>query len=64
MIVIEHDGSIFYGGVSLEQGFIVDNKVFAVDEGGVESFFNNSGKTKNTTQDLLIIMTSLLPKVL
>ena len=37
------DGSISYDGKDLEHGFIVDNKVFVVDEGGVDSFFNNTG---------------------
>ena len=32
-----------YDGRNLENGFIVDNKVFVVDEGGVDNFFNNTG---------------------
>ena len=40
---IAPDGSVDYDGRNLDHGFIVDNKVFVVDEGGVDSFFNNTG---------------------
>ena len=43
ILSIYPDGSISYDGKDLEHGFIVDNKVFVVDEGGVDSFFNNTG---------------------
>jgi hypothetical protein len=43
ILSIDPDGCVNYDGSSLEQGFIVDNKVFVVDEGGVDSFFNNTG---------------------
>ena len=43
ILSVTPNGSVDYDGRTLEQGFIVDNKVFVVDEGGVESFFNNTG---------------------
>ncbi|KAL5260745.1 hypothetical protein ACHWQZ_G010783 [Mnemiopsis leidyi] len=42
ILSVTPNGSVDYDGRTLEQGFIVDNKVFVVDEGGVESFFNNT----------------------
>ena len=44
ILSVTANGSVDYDGRTLEQGFIVDNKVFVVDEDGVDSFFNNTGK--------------------
>ncbi|XP_063679214.1 uncharacterized protein LOC134814847 isoform X2 [Bolinopsis microptera] len=43
ILSIAPDGSVDYDGRNIDHGFIVDNKVFVVDEGGVDSFFNNTG---------------------